>query len=1438
MKPETEKTYPLTEIQRAYYVGRQESEDGTRILYEFRCEKPVPVMEKALNRIIQEQASMQIIFTKDGRQRLPQRREPYTICCIDLSYRTREDAEEFIENEFYRNTKENYDIFHGPLFSMTAFLLPDSPQVVYHFGVDMMIADGMSLRFLIHKVIEYCGEESTPYPMDRNFLDYCSAKEQERQDTNSKWNRDHAYWMKRLDNFPSAPDFPASETRKNRRSYSRREMEISAEQWEQLKSVARGMNMTPSTYLLGAYAYVIGLYSGKKEFALNLPVFDRMDESVKETIGDFTSILLIPVSMEQAYDFPKFCRTLQFRMIDALRHKSYSGLEFMREIAREKGSRAGIYPVVFTSMVYENQQMDIDDTEYEMTRGYSQTSQVILDCQIMANRNKLYVFWDFDQNSFAEGLIDAMFAHFQALVRQDTKCLRNIEEKKKVAWTHYEQKMQLHLPSKGILGAELDRNAMHEPDSLAAVDVEQQWTYAQLAKAVWKIAAALQKRGVQSGDGVMLEATKTVEMYAAILAILRCGAFYVPYMPDTPESRYEDMKRLAGASWNVTPKDSRQMLTEPQEDFAPVLVCPETLAYIIFTSGSTGKPKGVMITHGQAWNTIYDINTRFQVTSNDRILGISELTFDLSVYDLFGAVMAGAAVVFTQDHHHMHAIRRLISDYRITIWNSVPALMSLLLDTEEDVMPYYRNIFGEERASIRRSILNYHSLRLVLLSGDYIPVTLPDTIRSTYPHSQVISLGGATEGAIWSIFYPIDKVEKEWTTIPYGYPLSNQTMYVLDWKGNLAAPCTAGEIWIGGAGVAVGYAGSEELTQQSFVTHPELGRIYRTGDYGMLTADGYMTFLGRKDQQVKINGYRVELDEISAKAQSYPGVDRAVAALTGADRNVLVLFYTAEEYVAAAEFQSYLERELMSYMVPRQIYKVDRIPLTANGKVDRRALEAMRAEQNVRSAAAPSTEREKHIFQLFCDVLQTKDFSIEDDFFEIGGDSLKGIALFNLLEKEYEVTLTQLFQFRTVRSLAQNITERDTFGDKLTQFRDKVSATIPSGEDDRRLDQMEEEMEQRVAAERSESVLCDRHYSGILLTGSTGYLGAYLVRDLLEQTDAVLHLLIRGNEPEQRLKRNMEYYFGAGILERFADRVQIWNGEMSLPDGGLSEEACRALWNQVDCVFHCGAKTTHYGKVEDFQKINVDSTQYLLEKCLEYHADFYFVSSIRVLDNAVKENYQLFDETYMPDCSDARELYSDSKIKSEQLIEAYRKKGVNCTVFRTGMIVADWKTGLIQRNADENAFYIVLRSFFRLNFLPCVTKKVLDLSYVDKVAEAMVRLIRYAPLNATYHVYNPNKLSTADFYELLRAADMRTPMEMISLDQMMERLQSAQSENRSIMDLVIMHSASYIPNSGSRSRMANTRSTALLRQCGFLWPENDAEYMRRLYQDGFRKNMW
>ncbi|CAM5484742.1 amino acid adenylation domain-containing protein [Streptomyces afghaniensis] len=581
--------------------------------------------------------------------------------------------------------------------------------------------------------------------------------------------------------------------------------------------------------------------------------------------------------------------------------------------------------------------------------------------------------------------------------------------------------------------------AARTPDAVAVISRDRRLTYGDVDAESARVASLLVEHGTTKGTLVGVVMDKGWEQVVGSLGVLRSGGAYVPVDPRWPAQRLAEVIAAAGLETILTQPALRDVVDwpdgvtvldveapSPVENAAvhtapDVPVTPRDVAYVIYTSGSTGVPKGVVIEHGPVVNTILDVNDELSLSADDRVLGLSALNFDLSVYDIFGPLSAGGAVVLPgpEDAREPASWLALMAEESVTVWNSVPALMAMVcehLASSEDTGP--------------RSPGAPSSLRAVLMSGDWIPVALPDEIRRFFPRAALWSLGGATEASIWSIWHRIVPEDATLPSIPYGTSMRNQKVFVADSLLRPRPTWVVGEICIAGAGLAREYLGDTEKTAKSFTVSPSTGeRVYRTGDWGRLLPGGEIEFLGRDDMQVKVGGYRIELGDVEAALLRCPGVTGAVVTAPG-DRNRkrLVAHVVLEEGAGrtGADVRKAAEEFLPPYMLPSLVTVWDALPLTANGKVDRASLARHEEEPDPEDEnARPDTEEEQVLLSLWKDFFETSSLSVLDNFFELGGDSLRAVRLMAVVRKELNVSLpvSTLFSAPTIRSLAGRVQE-------------------------------------------------------------------------------------------------------------------------------------------------------------------------------------------------------------------------------------------------------------------------------------------------------------------------------------------------------------------------------------------------------------------------------
>jgi amino acid adenylation domain-containing protein len=1032
--------FPLNDIQQAYLVGRDPRQELGGVMchafYEldlagFDAER----FERALGRVVERHEMLRAAVTAEGRQRIEPLPPGPLLDRLELGT---DDPEAALAGAREELSHRVSDPRRPPLFAARLLTLGGLPRRL-QLSFDLLTVDATSMAVVAAELVElYEDPERELEPVELGFRDYALAAEEAL--ASAAFEDDREYWRRRLPALPPGPELPAA-TEPGRGRFHRHEHELGAGAWARLRERAGKLGVTPSALLCAAYAEVLGRFSPSDRFSLNVTTSLRLPlhPGVGGLVGEFTSPLPLEIDRQLDPTFAERARRVQEQLWADLEHRGVSGVALLRDLARLRGVAAARMPVVFTSLlgVGEGGPDAVLGRLGRVAHAVSQTPQVTLDHQVYERGDAICLSWDAREDALDPDAVAEMFASY-------VETLERLAEGE--GWDDAEP---LRLPAAQLLIQEranatagprpegglhdaFGRIAAQVPDEPAVIGAERTLDYGELDRLSAALAGELLGRGVEREEIVAVSVPKGWEQVPAVLGVLRSGAAYLPVDPELPRERRDHMLEKAGCRFAVVPAGSEPDATEgleaipvplgrePAEGIELPAVEGSDLAYVIFTSGSTGEPKGVAIEHGAALNTIADTVERFGLGPSDRVFALSSLSFDLSVFDLLAPLSVGGAIVMPDASAARTPSRwaELIEAHGVTVWNSVPSLMRLLVD------------FLEARGGG-----GLPGLRLAMLSGDWIPVSLPDRLRALAPAASVVGLGGATEASIWSIAHPIGTVDPGWDSVPYGRALRNQSFHVLDSQLAPRPTGVPGELYIGGVGVARGYLADPERTRASFVFHPRSGeRLYRTGDLGRWLPDGNIEFLGRADSQVKIHGYRVELGEVESALERHPDVTAAVArAVRGEDgENRLVAYYTPRPGTepGAEELRRHLSGTLPGYMVPSTLAALEELPLSANGKVDRDALDGLDPAPAPASPAADAesdgagARSEAEVLELVGEaaerLLGRPGIDPDADLVELGADSMDLLNLTNWLDARFGVVpeAADLARLTTLRSIA------------------------------------------------------------------------------------------------------------------------------------------------------------------------------------------------------------------------------------------------------------------------------------------------------------------------------------------------------------------------------------------------------------------------------------
>lgn len=894
--------FPMTDIQRAYATGQNAGfELGGTGCHSYVELRTAPLdrnrLEQAWHALIRRHDMLAAVVVAPDSLKVLESPVLPRLEAIDLSGHNPDipDAD-YLRNRMQMQNR-TYPLGVWPLHEYR--LLQFDQCSILQFSVDMIIADFVSVMVMTQELFALYEGKELPLLPETTFRDIIQSRAQRTDTPEGTAARTNAkkYWSEVIPELPGKPSLPtlpaASQSVQETVQFTRRTWKCSPSDWSTFKDAASNHAVTTSAVVLTAYADVLRRWSSTADFCVSVTSMNR-DQSigaVNRILGDFTEVTIHSCMPHQG-SFADRVRATQELLSTELAHAAYSGVEVLRDLGRASGATT-VIPVVFTSALGPSVSPSADAV-YELVYGVSRTPQVWIDCQAFELGGSFNINWDVRDGIFEPKLIEDMWSSFtdilDHLVSQPESW--NSPAPAPLPASTEDVRSRVHDTAKTYTARCLHDGfwemVQRSPEAPALICNGITYSYQRLAA----YTETLQKElgDIGAGDRVAIVMSRGVWQIAATLAAVSTGAAYVPIDHEQPIARQSSMIKVCRPTRLII--DSHfageiddsvcinvDTLTPCQwSGTIPANVSPTDTAYIIFTSGSTGTPKGVVMTHGAAMNTIDDVNDFLGHSEARTVIGVSKLSFDLSVYDIFGTFASGGTLVLPTDEESRNPSQwvSLIAENEVDTWNSVPALFQMLL---------------EEVSAAHKT--RTPSLRLVMLSGDRIPSILPATAARHFRNCELISLGGATEGGIWSIYYPMTE-HPDGSDVPYGTALSNQGMWVLDAFGNECPDGVPGRIHISGDSLATGYFDDPVTTAEKFFFSPTHNtRMYDTGDIGSYRDDGVIQFHGRCDHQIKINGHRVELGEIEAVLESHESVDRSVViGQTSNDRMRLHAFVT------------------------------------------------------------------------------------------------------------------------------------------------------------------------------------------------------------------------------------------------------------------------------------------------------------------------------------------------------------------------------------------------------------------------------------------------------------------------------------------------------------------------------------------------------------------
>ncbi|WP_353405906.1 amino acid adenylation domain-containing protein [Bacillus velezensis] len=1010
---QTQDTYPVSSAQKRMYVLQQLEDGGVGYNMPAVLELTGPLdrgrLEETFRQLVERHESLRTSFETGPDGEPVQRIHDSVPFQLDEA----ESADAFVRP---------FCLEEAPLFRAALVKESDERHLLL---TDMhhIISDGVSVNTLIKEFGElYAGRSLAP--MRLQYKDY--AVWQRSFQEKEGYQKQEAYWLKRLEGELPVLELPADKPRPAVRSFAGGSVScaLDAETASGLHRIARDHGSTLYMVLLAAYNTLLARLSGQEDIIVGSPIAGRPHKDLEPILGMFVNTLAIRTEPKGDKRFTDYLAEVRQAALEAYEHQDYPFEELVERLGVQRDtSRNPLFDVMFVLQNMERESLVLNKLHLAQAADTSHKTAKFDATLYASEGSDGSISFDFEFNTdiYQKQTIEKWLCYFtriltkvienQAIPLGDIHVLDNAETNRVI---YQFNQTKSDYPRHETISRLFERQAKETPDARAVVYDGQILTYRELNERANRIAAALRSNGVGPESVVALLTGRTTELASGILGILKAGGAYLPIGDDVPRERAEWMLKdckadilLQSDKLDGLPLSGKRLFIEDIQTKAGLssenpepLGGPESLAYMIYTSGSTGAPKGVMIEQRSVIRLVKNSNY-IDFTPEDRLLFTSSLGFDVTTFEIFGPLLNGASLYVSDQETYLDSdvLETFIQQNGITTLWLTSSLFNHLSEQNEHV---------------------FSGLSRLIIGGEALSPSHVNRVRNALPHLSVWNGYGPTENTTFSTCFLIEQSYDH--SIPIGRPVGNSTAYIINSRGTPQPIGVIGELCTGGDGVARGYFGRPELTEEKFVPNPFVPgeRMYRTGDLARWLPDGTIEYAGRMDDQVKIRGYRVELGEIEAALRSLDGVkEAAVSVRTGQSGNKeLIAYMSLQADMDTEKVRSSLSKQLPNYMVPAYMMELEKLPLTPNGKLDRKNLPE--PELALQTAyTAPRNELEEQLSVIWQEVLGAKQVGIEDSFFELGGDSIKALQVSARLGRYgWKMTASDLFRHPSIKELA------------------------------------------------------------------------------------------------------------------------------------------------------------------------------------------------------------------------------------------------------------------------------------------------------------------------------------------------------------------------------------------------------------------------------------
>lgn len=1301
-----------------------------------------------------------------------------------------------------------------------------------------IIMDGMSLNNLIIEFNRlYNGADLKRLPIQ--YRDY-TMWENNYNKSNEILEHER-YWVNKFEDCEFPPlNLPYDYKVSAIRSYEGNTITnvIDEKIFRKIEKYAKKIGMSSYMLFVSTFLILLHRYTGQDEIILGSPVANRNQKETKRMMGVLVNNIVIRSKLNEDETINEFFEKMKEQILSDISNQPYPFDMLIKKLnIKVDNSRNPMFDVMFTYQNKEENTVQLSGKSVNVLELDNNISKFNLSIEVKPKMHTINV--EYCTKLFKKETIENLFEHYLYML---TDIIENVDAKIKdidIITPKENKLLEKFNATYGEINNDttaylIEKQVDENPNNIAVICEDKVLTYKQLDDKANSLANYLIKIGVKSNDIVCIMTNRSLETIVAMYAVLKAGGAFLNVDPTYPVDRTKYYIESSRSQYVLTQKELKDRVKEipncieidldnniyqENKDRPKVNIKMEDLSYIIYTSGSTGVPKGVMLNQVGLTNMAKAMTKALDYLHDGKVhtlLSVTSTPFDIFVYEIIVSLTHGQRIVMANnaEHRNPKLLEKLMEKYNTDVMTVTPSLMKIVYDNRSENSP----------------------LRLVknmVFGGEPLPEKFVKDLKALADDITVFNIYGPSEITVLSNVQNLNG-EPEITTGP---PIMNTQIHILDKNLNRVPIGVVGEIYISGIQVGVGYLGKEELTNQKFLQNKfGKGRMYKSGDIGRWTFEGKIQCLGRIDHQIKLRGLRIELGEIENKMEQYPGVSAAIVnKITINDKDSLCGYYVTDgtSNISELEIKSYLKKYLPQYMVPSYIVHLEKMPYTINRKIDRKALPMPNIEEENFKEEEPDKydNDELKLLQIWKNILHLDKINLNDNFFDIGGDSISAIKMqIEALKYNFNFEYADIFKYPTIKELASK--KRYNKNNNIQKYDYS-------------------EINKILKRNNLENLKKIQKYNvkDVLLIGGTGYLGIHILYEYLKYENGKIYCLVRrknNEEPLIRLQQKIAFYFGNDYYEKNKDRIQVVEGDIVEENLAINSKDYKMLKNNITTVINAGALVKHFGISKLFNDINVKGTENVVEFCKKENKRLIHISTISVSGNGEKEetveetteninSKKIFKESDLYIGQNISGIYTITKFEAEKIVLKAIKSGLNAQILRMGNITNRYSDGVFQQNVEENAFAKRLKSFIELGMFPqYLLDHAIELGPVDLCAEAVIKILEYDSNCNVLHIYNSKLLPIKLLVNTMK--ELGINIEAVDDETMSRKLKEILNDNfkKEILSGIIHDIDSkkrliYTSN----IRVSYDFSEKYLEKIGFSWKNIDREYILK-YMNYFK----